>query len=139
MPHDPVHEAELRAMRRLGWTASDLFGATLAYGDVGTVDDVRQHLATGDHLAPRQKAYIAAALWDAGIDLVAREALLAADGVEPVVPPAPTPMPMPAPAPAVRGAGRLLDLLLRRPHPAAATGRRSRAISRQRTGGLPPG
>lgn len=68
MSANPLHEAELRALDRLGWTARDVFNATLHYGDVGTVADVEKHLATGDHLAPAKKALVAAALWDAELD-----------------------------------------------------------------------
>lgn len=67
MAADPVHAAELRAMERLGWTARELLVATMQYGDVGTIGDVREHLATGNHLPPGRKAFIAAALWDAEI------------------------------------------------------------------------
>jgi hypothetical protein len=57
-------------MDRLGWTAHDLYVATLEYGDVGSSHDVQEHLRTGDHLSPAKKAYVAAALWDAEIEVV---------------------------------------------------------------------
>ena len=45
-----------------------MFLATLPYGDVGTVDDVAEHLRTGDHLPSEKKAFIAATLlWDAEV------------------------------------------------------------------------
>lgn len=65
MPVEPPFEAELRAMKRLGWSARDLYVATLHYGDVGSLEDVQEHLRTGDHLPPAKKSYIAAALWEA--------------------------------------------------------------------------
>jgi hypothetical protein len=67
MWNDPVFQAELRAIERLGWTTQDVFSAAVRYGDVGTVEDVAEHLRTGDHLPPEQKAFIAAALWDAEV------------------------------------------------------------------------
>lgn len=72
MAEDPIYTAELRAMERLGWSARDLYLATLHYGDVGTLEDVEEHLRTGDHLAPAKKAYVVAALWEAELDAVER-------------------------------------------------------------------
>ena len=68
MALDPDHEAQLGAMRRLGWGASDLYVAALVYGDVGTLHDVELHLRSGDHLGPMARAYIDSALRDAELD-----------------------------------------------------------------------
>jgi hypothetical protein len=57
--------AERDAMDRLGWEASDLWSAAASYGDVGTLDDVRLHLVSGDHLAPAQLDVIAVVLHEA--------------------------------------------------------------------------
>jgi hypothetical protein len=73
MADDPVFEAELRAIKRLGWTAQDLHVAALQYGDVGTLDDVTEHLRTGDHLPPDKKMFVAAALWDAEVGTPPRD------------------------------------------------------------------
>jgi hypothetical protein len=64
---EPVFPAELRAIERLGWTPQEPLLAAIRYGDVGTVEDVAEHLRTGDHLPPGQQAIIAAALWDAEV------------------------------------------------------------------------
>jgi hypothetical protein len=61
----PEHAAELEAVRRLGWDAKKLHIVAISYGDVGTADDVAEHLATGDHLSPPQRGVIVAALHDA--------------------------------------------------------------------------
>jgi hypothetical protein len=67
MIDDPVFQAELRAIERLGWTTQQVFSAAIQYGDVGSEDDVAEHLRTGDHLPPEKKTFIAAALWDAEV------------------------------------------------------------------------
>lgn len=67
MADDPVFQAELRAIERLGWTAQQVFVAAIEYGNVGTAADVAEHLRTGDHLPAEKKALIAAALWDAEV------------------------------------------------------------------------
>src|SRR5947209_19041652 len=44
-------DRERDAMRVLGWEPLDLWSAAIHLGHVGSVDDVRVHLATGDHLS----------------------------------------------------------------------------------------
>jgi hypothetical protein len=67
MLNDPLFQAELRAIERLGWTTDQVFAAAIQFGEVGTVEDVAEHLRTGDHLPPEKKTFIAAALWDAEV------------------------------------------------------------------------
>lgn len=55
------------ASERLGWTAQQLHIAALTYGDLGTYEDVEEHLRTGDHLPPEKRAFVAAARWDAEV------------------------------------------------------------------------
>jgi hypothetical protein len=52
MLDDPVFQAELRAIERLGWTTQQVFSAAIQYGDVGSEDDVPRRLmppAEGRH------------------------------------------------------------------------------------------
>jgi hypothetical protein len=87
MAANPLHEAELRAMDHLGWTANDLYLATFGYGDVGSLHDVQEHLRTGDHLSPAKKNYVAAALWDAELDATSAQAPKATGSVDAVARP----------------------------------------------------
>ena len=64
---DPVFDAELRAMGRLKWSASDLYVATVRFGDVGTEADIAEHMRTGNHLPPEKRVLVTAALWDAEV------------------------------------------------------------------------
>jgi precorrin-6B methylase 1 len=56
------------AMDRLGWSTRDLYLASVAYGTVGDEDDVRRHLAEGDHLGRYERVVVAATLNDALMD-----------------------------------------------------------------------
>src|SRR5687767_12759459 len=73
MTNDPTHLAEIQAIERLGWTTQQVYIEAMSYGDVGTCDDVREHLRTGNHLPPHRRAFIAAALWDAELPPTDRE------------------------------------------------------------------
>jgi hypothetical protein len=59
---------ELReGMARLGWGVGELWSAAIELGDVGSESDVREHLATGNHLSSAQHLVLVAAVRDAGL------------------------------------------------------------------------
>jgi hypothetical protein len=64
---DDAAGAEREAMNRLGWSARDLHFATVAYGSVD-LEELREHLRTGDHLPPDERAIVAATLHDELVD-----------------------------------------------------------------------
>jgi len=55
-------------MVRLGWGVFELWSAAIGLGDVGTVADVREHLASGNHLSEAQHTVLVAALHDGLLD-----------------------------------------------------------------------
>ena len=52
MVQSPAVATVVEAMERLGWNLTQLYVATVSYGSIGTIDDLRRHLATGDGLGP---------------------------------------------------------------------------------------
>ena len=62
MVRNRVVAMECEAMERLGWSLNQLYLATLGYGSVGTMDDLRRHLATGDGLDTGAVAVLLATL-----------------------------------------------------------------------------
>ena len=63
-----IGDAERQALECLGWGPSELYVATVCYGSVGTLEDLRQHLITGDDLGRSERAVLFATLHDALLD-----------------------------------------------------------------------
>jgi hypothetical protein len=65
---EAIGDAERQALESLGWGASELYVATVCYGSVGTLDQLRRHLSTGDDLGRSEEAVLFATLHDALLD-----------------------------------------------------------------------
>jgi hypothetical protein len=60
-----VVDAACESMERLGWGVLQLYVATFSYGSVGTMDELRHHLATGNGLGPGAVAVLRTTLHEA--------------------------------------------------------------------------
>ena len=61
--------AERQAIEGLGWGTTRLYVATVEYGCVGTLEQLREHLVTGDDLGHAERTVLMATLHDALLEL----------------------------------------------------------------------